>query len=112
MKRLAEKRVRRIVEPVILGETVRYDLLDDDYRFVLDLGLLREDKRQLKPANRIYREVIIRALSFRTQQEIEDATPNASLPYYLSEGRLDMTRLLTDFQSFWRDNKLRYKSAL
>ncbi|MCP4754246.1 MAG: ATP-binding protein, partial [Proteobacteria bacterium] len=104
MKRLAEKRVRRIVEPVILGETVRYDLLDDDYRFVLDLGLLREDQRQLKPANRIYGEVIIRALSFRTQQEIEDATPEATLPLYLRKGRLDMTRLLMDFQSFWRDN--------
>ncbi len=104
MKRLAEKRVRRIVEPVILGKTVRYDLLDDDYRFVLELGLLREDQRQLKPANRVYGEVIIRALSFRTQQEIEDATPNATLPSYLNEGRLEMTRLLTDFQSFWRDN--------
>lgn len=104
MKRLTEKRVRRIVEPVILGTTVRYDLLDDDYRFVLDLGLLREDRRQLKPANRIYGEVIVRTLGFRARQEIEDATPNLTFPSYLTEGRLDMTRLLTDFQSFWRDN--------
>jgi hypothetical protein len=104
MKRLTERRVRRIVEPVILGKAVRYDLLDDDYRFVLDLGLLREDERQLKPANRIYGEIIIRTLSFRTQQEIEDLTPNASLPAYLTEGRLDMHLLLTDFQTFWRNN--------
>ena len=104
MKRLAEKRVRRIVEPVILGQAVRYDLLDDDYRFVLDLGLLREDERQLIPANPIYGEVIIRTLSFRAQQEIEDLTPHASLPAYLTRDRLDMNRLLYEFQAFWRDN--------
>ncbi len=104
MKRLRERRVRRIVEPVIIGKGVRYDLLDDDYRFVLDLGLLHEDERQLKPANPIYGEVIIRTLSFRTQQEIEDVTPNASLPAYLTGGRLDVTRLVTDFQTFWREN--------
>ena len=117
MKRLTEKRVRRIVEPVILGKAVRYDWLDDDYNFVLDLGLLREDDRQLKPANPIYGEVIIRTLSFRSQQEIEDITPNAALPAYLSAGRIDMTRLLTDFQGFWRDNseiwqeRFEYKEA-
>jgi hypothetical protein len=104
MKRLTEQRVRRIVEPVLVGEIVRYDLLDDDYRFVLDLGLLREDQRQLKPANPIYGDVMIRTLNFRAQQEIEDLTPNASLPAYLSAGRLDMTGLLQDFQAFWRDN--------
>ncbi|MCP4047775.1 MAG: ATP-binding protein, partial [Gammaproteobacteria bacterium] len=63
MERLTEERVRRIVEPVILGNVERYDLLDDDYRFVLDLGLLREDHRQLKPANRIYGEIMIRTLN-------------------------------------------------
>ncbi len=40
MERLTEERVRRIVEPVILGNAERYDLLDDDYRFVLDLGVI------------------------------------------------------------------------
>ena len=31
---------------------------------------------------------MIRTLSFRTQREIEDVTPDADLPVYLSEGRL------------------------
>ncbi|MCP4373508.1 MAG: hypothetical protein GY797_36205, partial [Deltaproteobacteria bacterium] len=117
MERLTEERVRRIVEPVILGNAERYDLLDDDYRFVLDLGLLREDDRQLKPANRIYGEIMIRTLNFRTQQEIEDLLPHADLPFYLKEGRLNMTVLLQDFQQFWRENsdiwqeKFDYKEA-
>ena len=45
MKRLSEKRVQRIVEPVILGESGAYDLYDDDYRYVLDLGLLSESSQ-------------------------------------------------------------------
>jgi hypothetical protein len=44
MERLAEERVRKIVEPVILGESSDYDALDDDYRYVLDLGLLYAGK--------------------------------------------------------------------
>lgn len=104
MESLTEERVRKIVEPVIVGRAERYDLLDDDYRYVLDLGLLREDGRQVKPANRIYGEIIVRTLSFRTQQEIEDLTPQASLPAYLADGIVDMSRLLADFQHFWREN--------
>ncbi|MCP4699106.1 MAG: hypothetical protein GY862_19975, partial [Gammaproteobacteria bacterium] len=35
MERLKETRVQRIVEPMILGQNRRYDLLDDDYQYVL-----------------------------------------------------------------------------
>lgn len=104
MERLKEERVRRIVEPVISGKSKRYDLLDDDYRYVLDLGLLREEDRELLPSNAIYGEVIIRTLTHKTQEEIEDVTPEQSLPAYLAEGRIDMQRLLTDFQQSWREN--------
>ena len=104
MERLREPRVRRIVEPVIAGEIVRYDLLDDDYRYALDLGLLCQEARRLIPANPIYGEVIVRTLNFRTQQEIEDLTPEAALPAYIQDGRLDMTRLLREFQQFWREH--------
>ncbi len=47
-------------------------MLDDDYQYVLDLGLLREEGRQLLPSNPIYGEIIIRTLSSRSQQELED----------------------------------------
>ena len=117
MERLREPRVLRIVEPVIAGEIVRYDLLDDDYRYALDLGLLREEARRLIPANPIYGEVIVRTLNFRTQQEIEDLTPDAALPAYIRNGQLDITRLLREFQQFWREHsaiwieRFEYKEA-
>ena len=104
MERLREERVRKIVESVIIGERKRYDLLDDDYRYVLDLGLLREDQTTLVPANPIYGEIIVRTLNFRSQLELGDLETVPDAPAYLVAGRLDMTKLLRDFQQFWREN--------
>lgn len=104
MERLREERVKRIVEPLIVGETRRYDLLDDDYRYTLDLGLLREVGKSLAPANPIYGELIVRTLSFRSQAELDDVKTLPEAPAYIVEGKLEMTRLLRDFQQFWREN--------
>jgi hypothetical protein len=104
MERLTEARVQKIVEPVILGETKRYDLLDDDYQYVLDLGLLREADRKLLPSNPIYGEIIVRTLSFRSQQELEDIPTLPAADAYVVESKLDMKLLLSDFQQFWREN--------
>ena len=104
MERLEEARVQRIVEPVILGERAGFSSLDDDYQYVLDLGLLRYTAKQLVPANPIYAEVIIRTLSSQARMEIDgpDYLPDNST--YMRAGRLDMQRLLSDFQQFWREN--------
>ncbi|MCP4699985.1 MAG: ATP-binding protein, partial [Gammaproteobacteria bacterium] len=117
MERLKEARVQRIVEPMILGENRRYDLLDDDYQYVLDLGLLREADRRLEPANPIYGEVLLRTLSSLSQRELEDMRHLPETPAYLTGGKLDMRRLLEDFQAFWRVNseswieRYQYKEA-
>jgi hypothetical protein len=104
MERLKEPRVQRIVEPVILGEAKGYDWLDDDYSYVLDLGLLRHADKRLVPANPIYGEVIIRALSSKTQMEMEESNYLPDAPAYLVGGKLDMKQLLRKFQQFWREN--------
>ncbi|MCP4624226.1 MAG: ATP-binding protein, partial [bacterium] len=49
LERLKEARVQKIVEPLIIGETRKLDFLDDDYQYVLDLGLLREAEKKLRP---------------------------------------------------------------
>ena len=80
MERLREARVQRIVEPVILGERTGFSSLDDDYRYILDLGLLRYTAKQLVPANPIYAEIIIRTLSSQARMEIDEPgyLPNSS----------------------------------
>ena len=117
MERLREERVRRIVEPVILGESRGYDVLDDDYSYVLDLGLLCQADAKLMPANPIYGEVIVRTLSSRSQMEMNARGYPPEAPLYVVEGKLDMKRLMGDFQQFWRENseiwveRYQYKEA-
>ncbi len=117
MKRLKETRVQRIVEPLLLGEARGYSTLDDDYQYVLDLGLVRKEGPHLIPSNRIYGEVMIRWLSSATQMELEQQGTIPQAPAYLVDGKLDMRRLLGNFQVFWRENseiwieRYQYKEA-
>jgi hypothetical protein len=60
-------RVRRIIEPIIIGRENAVNYTDDDTQYCLDLGLLKVKNGELLSFNKIYNEVIIRTLSFDTQ---------------------------------------------
>ncbi|MDJ0836071.1 MAG: AAA-like domain-containing protein [Acidobacteriota bacterium] len=113
LERLKEPRVRRIMEPVILGNQVDLEFAGDDASYVFDLGLLIKNMGDAMPANPIYGEVIIRALTFETQFQL----PTTLAGRFMANGHLDMTALLKDFQQFWRQNsdiwleKFDYKEA-
>ncbi len=100
VERLREERVRRIVEPVLLGEGVGVSFQSDDARYVVDLGLLRTDRGTWEAANPIYREAIARTLSFDQQT----AMPQTLANRWVAGGMLDMSGLLRGFQEFWREN--------
>ena len=103
MERLKEPRVRRVVEPVILGKERGAPVNDDDYRYVLDLGLLREnEKHVLVPGNPMYAEIILRYLSNDEQVHFYSKYEK---PFWLKpDGSLDMPALMAEFQRFWREN--------
>ncbi|MBR4612817.1 MAG: ATP-binding protein [Kiritimatiellae bacterium] len=103
MERLKEPRVRRVVEPVILGSEHGVAVNDDDYRYALDLGLLREDEAHaLVPGNPMYAEIILRYLSNDEQAHFY---AKYGQPFWLkSDGSLDMPALMAEFQRFWREN--------
>ena len=102
MERLKEERVRRVVEPVILGDSVGASRNDDDYRYVLDLGILREDGPNLVPANPMYAEIILRYLTVDQQAAFGRTYPS---PFWLlPDGSLDMPNHMAEFQKFWREN--------
>ena len=101
MERMKEPRVRRVVEPVMLGEMSDFDELQDDVRLVMDMGILKMDGRALKPANPMYAEIIGRYLSWGTQQRMGMTVPET--PWVKDDG-LDMQGLLLAFQDFWREN--------
>ncbi|MBI4645836.1 MAG: ATP-binding protein [Bacteroidia bacterium] len=98
LERLKEPRVQKIIEPIIVG---------------MDKEIKDEDKT-LKPANKIYNEVIIRALSYNTQYYLHTSVENIWID---KNGNIDMIGLLKGFQQFWRENseiwleKYDYKEA-
>ena len=101
MERMREPRVRRLVEPLILGDDTELTANDDDWRFVTDLGLLRVDRGALVPANPMYAEIIGRYLSHGEQDRMIRSVPET--PWVKDDG-LDMAGLMAAFQRFWREN--------
>ena len=98
---MKEPRVRRVVEPAMLGDDVIFDETDDDLRFVLDLGILKNVNGALGPANPMYAESIGRYLSWGNQERMKRVITET--PWVKDDG-LDMTGLMAAFQQFWREN--------
>jgi len=96
--RLREPRVRRILEPMLAGTSLPADPLDDDVSYVLGLGLVRVARGELQIANPIYREVIPRALTWTQQISMHQPTEW----YVRADGALDLPKLMTAWQAFWR----------
>lgn len=96
--RLREPRVQRIIAPMLVGDRATEDVLDDDFPYVLGLGLLRKHAGRYDLANPIYAEVLPRALTYDQQHQIA----NEPAWYVRADGSLDMGKLMADWQQFWR----------
>ncbi|MDR0543808.1 MAG: AAA-like domain-containing protein, partial [Odoribacteraceae bacterium] len=95
-ERLREAPVRRVIEPMIMGNDF-FDDGSDDFLYARDLGLIRVVNARLAPANPIYAEVIIRKLSSSTQNVLQNPSYPFQMPRYLKDGRIDMDYLMSDF---------------
>ncbi|NOT58614.1 MAG: ATP-binding protein [Acidobacteria bacterium] len=100
VKRLREERIRRVIQPILAGDEL-IEVPEDDRRFALDLGLVRKvNGGHLQIANPIYQEIIPRVLAGSAQDSIVQETKW----YVLPDGRLDIDKLLTAFQQFFREH--------
>jgi len=97
--KLAEERVRRVIEPMLSGTSSPDLIPTDDILYVRDLGLIQTEG-QLSIANGIYQEIIPRELTFSTQLTIS----HQPAWYIQDDGRLDMSKLLSAFQDFFRQH--------
>ena len=95
--KLAEDRVRRVVEPMLSGGKPRHSRTD--LKYVRDLGLVAA-KGPVRIANPIYAEVVPRELT----EELQDEVDQDVTPFLDADGRLRMARLLEGFQEFFREN--------
>ncbi|MFW5739499.1 MAG: AAA family ATPase [Myxococcota bacterium] len=98
LARLREDRVRKILEPMLAGSRVGHDVLNDDFAYVVALGLITRRSGVWEVANPIYREVIVRELTFVQQTQLRY---EASW-YVREDGTLDMSKLMAAWQKFWR----------
>ncbi len=103
-ERLRHPRVRAVIEPMIVGETLS-PMPPDDLRFVLDLGLVRQTPAgAVEVANPIYREIVARQLTVIVRASLPPLTPT----WLDASGRVDFDKLLEAFVEFW----LRHGEAL
>ena len=96
--KLREKRVQRVIEPMLSGAS-RRSYTDQDLEYVRDLGLIALDAPP-RIANPIYAEVVPRELTVAVQEDIlvEPAW------YVNDDGTLNLGKLLGAFQQFFREN--------
>jgi len=108
LERLKEDRVRKIIEPLVMGGDQPIDRLSDDYQYVCDLGLIKNGEK-ITPSNPIYGEVIARSLSLNYQNDFSTEKYPSKTSRYLHDGNIDMGLLMCDFQRFWRENSTIWK---
>ena len=98
--KLREERVRRVVEPLLSGETPAGGIPDDDVDYARDLGLIARDG-PIRIANPIYREIVPRQLVYGDQDFLNQETA-----WYVDpqSGRLRADKLLAAFQTFFREH--------
>ncbi|MBM3197780.1 MAG: ATP-binding protein [Chlamydiae bacterium] len=97
LDRLQEPRVRNIIDILFSGNEGAI-FPADDLSYVRDLGLIHRDK--LCIANPIYQEIVPRALACSNQETIVQETAWYRRP----DGSLDMTKLLQNFTTFYREH--------
>ena len=113
--KLKEPRVQQVIAPLLQSRELPTNVPEDNVQYVVDLGLIRRGPRGLEIANALYQEVIPRELTWVMQLSLESSQWPAW--YIQSDGRLDMEKLLTAFQTFFRENsehwveRFQYKEA-
>ena len=111
--KLQEERVQRVISPMLQGRDL--DVRLDDIQYVEDLGLIRRTKQGPVIANPIYAEVIPRELTVSEQMNLEARYDQTW--YVQKNGRLDVEKLLSAFQEFFREHseiwleRFQYKEA-
>jgi hypothetical protein len=100
--KLREARVRRVIEPMLMGG--EHEGSEADVQYVLDLGLIRRQLpgKNLAPANAIYAEVLPRVLNSVAQGNMHSERIRPS--WLDADGKLAPRQFLLNFLDFWREH--------
>jgi hypothetical protein len=99
--KLKEERIKRIVQAIINGDNLSFDIYDDDIVYARDLGIVSQSS-PMEFANPVYAEIIPRVMASPLQESIPK---EIQAQWFLNpDGSLDMEKLLKEFQKFYRRN--------
>ncbi|MCP5051366.1 MAG: ATP-binding protein, partial [bacterium] len=99
--KLKEERVKHIVQAIINGDNITFDILEDDAVYIRDLGIVGL-KDPLEFANPIYAEIIPRVMAYTIQASIPKEIQQQ---WFITENNeLDMQKVFTAFQEFYSEN--------
>ena len=112
--KLKEERVRRVIEPILMGDRFEGMLRADDIEYVEDLGLITQAPNgEIRISNKIYQEVIPRQLAWESQSGMA-----LQQSWFVDEkGWLKISSLIEAFQQFFREHseswieRFQYKEA-
>jgi hypothetical protein len=71
-QRLEERRVARILQPIVLGDADG-EVDTDDFLYTIDLGLVHPTRRPPEIANPLCREMLARLITLRRQENLNAA---------------------------------------
>ncbi|MGE5342067.1 MAG: ATP-binding protein [Candidatus Omnitrophota bacterium] len=99
--KLRENRVKKIIQAIINGDNLPFDVMNDDILYVRDLGIVSQSS-PLKFANPIYADIFPRIMASSIQESIpkEIQTPR----FVNSKGELNVGEILKAFQDFYCEN--------
>ena len=98
--RLNEPRVCAVIDAIINGTSSRPSAVDDDFKYIQDLGLIKISSTDMWISNPIYKEILPRALSDKFQKYMG----GRSVDYVQPDGKLDTHKLMQKFSDFFRQN--------
>jgi hypothetical protein len=112
--KLKEERVRRVIEPILMGDVYEGMLRAEDIEYVQDLGLITQAVGgEIMISNRIYQEIIPRQLAWESQSGMA-----IQLSWFVDDdGKLKIPTLIESFRQFFRENsecwieRFHYKEA-
>ncbi|MBN2088306.1 AAA-like domain-containing protein [candidate division KSB1 bacterium] len=97
--KLKEDRVKKVIQSIINGERIKFDIFDDDIAYVRDLGLVSQSD-PLRFANPIYAEIVPRIMAYPIQVSFSE---EIQTPWFLNDdGALNMEKVIKEFQKFYR----------
>jgi len=101
MEKLKESRIKRIVQAIINGDKIIFDILDDDIVYARDLGLVSQTS-PLTFANPDYAEIVPRVMASPMQEVLPQEIQTSR--FVEPDGHLHMEKLLKEFQVYYRRN--------